>query len=44
MENLIILKLKKRLKLKDRFLMRIFKRTAVKIYKIGVEQGLNATL
>lgn len=44
MENLIILELNRKLKLKDRFLMRIFKRTAIRIYKIGVENGLNAVL
>lgn len=44
MENMILSELKNKLKWGDRFFVLIFKKKAIKIYKIGIERGVNSML
>lgn len=44
MENLILDELRSKLKWGDRFFVLVFKKKAIKIYKIGIERGVNSML
>ena len=44
MEDLILIELRKKLKWKEKFFVKLFKGTSIKIYKIGIETGVNAVL
>jgi hypothetical protein len=44
MEDLIVNELKRKLKWGDRIWVLIFKKRCIKIYKIGIERGVNTML
>lgn len=44
MENLLLSEIKKELNWKEKIIVTFFKRISIKIYKIGIEKGVNAIL
>lgn len=44
MESLIIIELKSKLKLKDWIFVCFFKKQCIRIYKMGIEKGINMML